>query len=396
MQARRPEHLADAELLAARAGNCNGQVRIVDARNRQDQRIERKDHRCHGNGVVTEQRIVVGEDDVRERHGTEYGSDRNVGTVGAARREGRKLADQFLRRERPVRGKQHVRQERIVPPLLIVRSERYSYAARGRHLQQQAHRYEHVEHESGRARFGVTHVRRLRHLADHSGDGDLDLVLKNDGSPEHLILPEEGVGQALGDDRAMRRVHRRCGLANLERQVEDLEELGVDRHRVHLCLAVICGGALWTQRDRAGDGLESGEIDPQISRRGRSRTGISRYELRIAAGPPQLLRQQIRPRGFGKVHVAADERIDIQIGRDEAHDREDKTQQVDARCDSEAPERPQRLGEIVLKHDLPARGSRPRGGLPPPAERLSTPCRPAYRRCGLHAPRAHASESPSE
>ena len=57
------------------------------------------------------------------------------------------------------------------------------------------------------------------------------------------------------------------------------------------------------------------------------------------------------------MHVASDERVDVQVGRYEANDRQHEPEQVHSSGDSEAPEAAQCLGEVVFKH-----GSRhPRG-----------------------------------
>ena len=75
----------------------------------------------------------------------------------------------------------------------------------------------------------MAEVRRLGNLADHARHGHVEHAAERDRPAEHGVRAEEPPRRVLREHHAVRLAQRVLRVARDERQVEDVEKLGVGR-----------------------------------------------------------------------------------------------------------------------------------------------------------------------
>ena len=208
-------------------------------------------------------------------------------------------------------------------------------------------RQQHVETQ--RRGRGTSHVRGLANRIDHAGHGHIEHAADHDRASEHVNAAEE-------PRRRVAREHDADGLAQGvpvscdERQIEDVQELGLRRGDEH-------ANELFVGAD-AGFGID--DLD--------SREGLDLRELRAQVLGVEAIRRRLRPRadaavsgfevgrddvspvGVREMPLAAIPIVHNGIGRHESGEAQSEREDVDGGGEWIAAEAAERNREVMVKH----------------------------------------------
>ena len=210
-------------------------------------------------------------------------------------------------------------------------------------------RRDHLEVQRRRAR--TAEVRRLGDLADYALHGRVDAVAaERDRLAEHVpraVQPDRG---GLAEQHAVWCCERGMRVARDERQIEDVEKLGVHGDRDHARAAAVGRhGRGLTPRICARDRLELRELEPHVFL-------IEVVRLRHVAGRNAAVAQReargdhVGAGSIREMSVAVAPIGDDRIGRDECDEPERERRDVDQCRERSAAQVAQRDREIVAEH----------------------------------------------